>query len=96
MAGVKNCSQNCELLESEQTPDQQKLVWHQETLLLESLLHSYSSHKLYKRPLLVLLFYYVFILQGYPEAPHRILSQLCFGLHEHKDIAYFEGSLKPS
>lgn len=97
MAGMRNCSHNCELLESEQTPDQQKLVWHQETLFLEGLLRSYSSHKLYKRlilPLLVLLL--LFTLQRCPEAPHRTTFQMCFGLHEHEDIVYLEGNLKSS
>lgn len=71
MAGMRNCSHNCELLESEQTPDQQKLVWHQENLFLEGLLHSYSSHKLYKRlilPLLVLLLLFIYIAEV-PRGP---------------------------
>lgn len=69
MAGTKNCTQNCELLESEQTPDQQKLVWHQETLFVEGLHHSYSSHKLYKRLLLVLLFLLCIYIAGEPRGP---------------------------
>lgn len=69
MAGMKNCSQNCELLESEQTPDQQKLVWHQKTLFVKGLLHSCSSHKLYKRLLLVLLFLLCIYTAGVPRGP---------------------------
>lgn len=58
---MRNCSHNCELLEPEQTPDQQKLVWHQETLCVEGLLHSCSSHKLYKRLLLLLFLFNIYL-----------------------------------
>lgn len=76
MAGMRNCSHNCELLESEQTPDQQKLVWHQETLFVEGLLHSCSSHKLYKRLLLVFIITIYLYCRG-AQRPHTGSCSSC-------------------
>lgn len=52
------------------TPDQLKLVWHQETLFMKALFHSYSSHKLYERLLLLLPFIYIAEVPRGPTQDH--------------------------